>query len=183
MEQCSKTYTRPAGKITLYWTEKGLTRIQLPGSRNTPSGGSPSRHSNRQERIAPPPPAYLERVADLLQQSLEGKPADFTGIPLDLTRIAPFHKKIYTWLRKVKPGSCVTYGELARRAGSPGAARAVGQAMAANPLPLLIPCHRVIRSDGSPGEYSALSGTRSKVRLLEREGVTLRKGEPSLRTS
>jgi methylated-DNA-[protein]-cysteine S-methyltransferase len=64
----------------------------------------------------------------------------------------------------------ITYAELARRAGSPGAARAVGSAMAANPLPVVIPCHRVVRSDGGAGDYSA-GGTAVKRRMLRTEGA------------
>ena len=67
-------------------------------------------------------------------------------------------------------GEVITYGELARRAGSPGAARAAGSAMASNPLPGVIPCHRVVRADGSVGDYSA-GGARVKRRMLEAEGA------------
>jgi O-6-methylguanine DNA methyltransferase len=70
----------------------------------------------------------------------------------------------------IPPGACVTYGELARRAGSPGAARAAGSAMATNPLPVVIPCHRVVRADGAPGAYSA-GGPAVKTRMLMAEGA------------
>jgi len=70
----------------------------------------------------------------------------------------------------IPPGGLVTYGELARRAGSPGAARAAGSAMAANPLPVVIPCHRVVRADGAPGAYSA-GGPAVKTRMLVAEGA------------
>jgi O-6-methylguanine DNA methyltransferase len=67
-------------------------------------------------------------------------------------------------------GQVLTYGELAARAGSPGAARAAGSAMAANPLPVIIPCHRVVRADGGAGAYSA-GGTAAKQRMLRAEGA------------
>jgi O-6-methylguanine DNA methyltransferase len=67
-------------------------------------------------------------------------------------------------------GEVVTYGELAARAGSPGAARAVGSAMAANPLPVVIPCHRVVRANGTVGAYSA-GGSAAKRRMLQAEGA------------
>ena len=67
-------------------------------------------------------------------------------------------------------GEVITYAELARQAGSPGAARAAGSAMAANPLPVVIPCHRVVRSDGGLGDYSA-GGSREKRRMLRAEGA------------
>ena len=72
--------------------------------------------------------------------------------------------------RTIPRGQVITYAELARRAGSPGAARAAGSAMAANPLPVVIPCHRVVRSDGGLGDYSA-GGTAAKRRMLRAEGA------------
>lgn len=74
--------------------------------------------------------------------------------------------------RAIPRGQVITYAELARRAGSPGAARAAGSAMAANPLPVVIPCHRVVRSDGGLGDYSA-GGTGVKRRMLRTEGVAV----------
>jgi O-6-methylguanine DNA methyltransferase len=68
----------------------------------------------------------------------------------------------------------VTYGRLAEAAGHPGAARAVGQALSKNPIPLLIPCHRVLASGGSPGGFSAHGGLATKAKMLEIEGATLR---------
>ena len=72
--------------------------------------------------------------------------------------------------RAIPRGQVITYAELARRAGSPGAARAAGSAMAANPLPVVIPCHRVVRCDGGLGDYSA-GGTAAKRRMLRAEGA------------
>ncbi|MCW5824297.1 MAG: methylated-DNA--[protein]-cysteine S-methyltransferase [Cyanobacteria bacterium TGS_CYA1] len=90
-------------------------------------------------------------------------------INLDYSDITLFRRNVYESLRKTKPGERISYAHLAAQAGAPGAARAVGRAMAKNPFPLLIPCHRVIKSDGSSGGYSALSGTKSKEELLKME--------------
>ncbi|MFA7255194.1 MAG: MGMT family protein [Candidatus Omnitrophota bacterium] len=86
---------------------------------------------------------------------------------LDLTGYTPFQAKVYAALRKVRAGQTVTYGELARRAGYPGAARAVGSAMKKNRLPIIVPCHRVLPAVGGLGEYSA--GKKWKRWLLEYE--------------
>jgi methylated-DNA-[protein]-cysteine S-methyltransferase len=83
--------------------------------------------------------------------------------------ISAFTRDVYRALLEVPPGETVGYGELARLAGHPGAARAVGSAMAANPLSLLIPCHRVVRSDGSTGRYGRCDAL--KPYLLALEGV------------
>ena len=91
--------------------------------------------------------------------------------PLDTRGMTELERAIYVVARKVPAGGVVTYGELARRAGRPRAARAVGRAMARNPLPLVIPCHRVVRSDGGLGGYSAPGGVALKRALLERESA------------
>lgn len=79
-----------------------------------------------------------------------------------------FQFKVYLALLKVKPGKTITYSELAKKAGFPGAARAVGTALAKNPFPIVVPCHRVIKADGSLGNYSA-GGPEVKRYLIERE--------------
>ena len=91
--------------------------------------------------------------------------------PVDLTRVGPFERDVLAVLRRIPAGAVKTYGEVAKAVGQPGAARAVGAACARNPLPLLIPCHRVVRSDGGLGGYSLRGGVGLKRRLLEAEGA------------
>ncbi|MBM3469608.1 MAG: type II toxin-antitoxin system prevent-host-death family antitoxin [Armatimonadetes bacterium] len=93
------------------------------------------------------------------------------GGPVDLTRAGPFEQEVLAALRRIPTGEVRTYGEIARAVGQPGAARAVGTACARNPVPLLIPCHRVVRSDGGLGGYSLTGGVGLKRRLLESEGA------------
>lgn len=90
-----------------------------------------------------------------------------------LEHVPPFHRKVYKALCKVPAGQTITYAELAKRAGSPGAARAVGTAMAKNPFPVIIPCHRVVAGNGKLGGYSGRGGVATKRQLLEMEGVDL----------
>jgi O-6-methylguanine DNA methyltransferase len=90
------------------------------------------------------------------------------GKKLDLTGCTPFQRRVYAALGKVTAGTTLSYGELAKRAGYPGAARAVGSAMKKNRLPIVIPCHRVTPVSGGIGEYSA--GRKWKCRLLKLEG-------------
>lgn len=85
-----------------------------------------------------------------------------------------FEERVYAALKKVPRGSFITYGELARRAGYPRAARAVGNALNKNPFAPAVPCHRVVRSDGSIGGYAR--GVRAKMALLQREGVKIGNG-------
>ncbi|MCA9621563.1 MAG: methylated-DNA--[protein]-cysteine S-methyltransferase [Myxococcales bacterium] len=95
------------------------------------------------------------------------------AVPVDLAAVSPFARRVYTALRDVPPGSTVSYGELARRAGSPGGARAIGRTMAQNPIPLVIPCHRVLAAGGKPGGFSAPGGVATKEKLLALEGLAL----------
>ena len=84
-----------------------------------------------------------------------------------------FQKKVWTALTKIKKGETVTYKELARRVGRPKAVRAVANAVGANPCAPYIPCHRVVRSDGKLGGYSGKGGIKTKIKLLQSEGVKI----------
>jgi len=92
------------------------------------------------------------------------------SVPLVLDSLSPFARKVLDACRKIPSGKTVSYSQLAGMIGKPRASRAVGSALARNPIPLIIPCHRVIRSDGSLGNFSALGGTALKKMLLTLEG-------------
>jgi O-6-methylguanine DNA methyltransferase len=109
-----------------------------------------------------------QAIAQILEY-LRGKRKAFT-IPLDLEGTA-FQQAVWRETLRIPYGRTITYAELARRIGRPGATRAVGQALGANPIPILIPCHRVVASDGSLGGYSG--GLALKRWLLLREGINL----------
>jgi O-6-methylguanine DNA methyltransferase len=93
-------------------------------------------------------------------------------------KLPPFHYRVYRILRSVPRGKVTTYRALARAAGSPRASRAVGSAMNRNPYAPAVPCHRVVRSDGSVGGFAR--GTREKARMLAKEGVEIRNGRIDL---
>ena len=99
----------------------------------------------------------------------EGKPAKF-DTPLVLDSLPTFTRKVLAACRKIPSGKTVSYSQLAGMIGKPRASRAVGSALARNPIPLIIPCHRVIHSDGSLGNFSAPGGTATKEMLLTLEG-------------
>ena len=103
---------------------------------------------------------------------LEGRRDQLLDIELDLDDIGPFERSVYEVTRAIPPGETLTYGEVARRIGEPGAARAVGQALGANPLPIVIPCHRVLGAGGQLVGFSANGGTETKRRMLLIEGAT-----------
>ena len=102
---------------------------------------------------------------------LAGEPSDLSAAPLDLDGVPAFHRRVYDLARRIPPGETLTYGEIAGRLGDPSQARAVGQALGANPIPILVPCHRVFAANGRMGGFSAPGGVSTKLRLLEIEGA------------
>src|SRR5205809_7215274 len=111
---------------------------------------------------------YLARILEHIHTGKGG----LRDIPLAL-EVAPFERKVLEFLRTIPPGETITYGEIARRLGRPGASRAVGTACARNPAVIVIPCHRVVPTSGGLGNYSSEGGPETKRRLLEREGASL----------
>ncbi|MHA6297867.1 methylated-DNA--[protein]-cysteine S-methyltransferase [Devosia sp. CAU 1758] len=157
------------GHFGLGWTDSGICRVWLPGP--TPDD---LRQLQVSRGFAPgEPDGYVARVLDRIEDYAEGAVVDFSDTPLDLAGLPDFHRRAYELLLQVGWGQTLTYGDLARRLGDVGLSRAVGQAMGANPVPLVIPCHRVLASDGKPGGFSAPGGAVSKVRMLTLEGVSL----------
>ncbi len=139
---------------------RGVARVVLPGAEREAVcariGGTDGDYD-----------AIAEQAALEIQEYLAGKRRIFT-VPLDFEGVPAFTRRVLAACAQVPWGSTVSYGQLAARVGQPGAARAVGQALAANPVPLLVPCHRVLRADGKPGGFGG--GLRLKRRLLALEG-------------
>ncbi len=127
---------------------------------------------------------YRRRFGRLLVEAAEDKAEDLKlrvsaalageriEVPVDLSETTPFQRRVLETVRGIPGGEVRPYVWVAREAGAPGASRAVGNVMANNPVPLLVPCHRVIRNDGRTGSYAF--GAGQKIRLLEREGVSPR---------
>ena len=107
-----------------------------------------------------------------LQAYASGVADDFRDIPIDPGPASEFQRRVWSQCRRIPHGASTTYAELATCAGHPAAARAVGNCMAVNKIPLIIPCHRVICSDGRIGAYSAPGGSKMKQRLLTLESLT-----------
>ncbi len=100
-----------------------------------------------------------------------GNPDQFLDVPLECSEWAAFERRVLDLCRQIPLGETLTYGQLAAKAGSPRAARAVGRCMARNRVPIIIPCHRVVGSGGKLGGYSAPGGISTKRRLLELEAA------------
>jgi methylated-DNA-[protein]-cysteine S-methyltransferase len=117
----------------------------------------------------------VAKFASDLQAFAEGKAYSFDTSSLDMSRVPPFHRKVLRALARISEGEVSTYSKIAAKAGAPRGARAAGQGCANNPFPIVFPCHRVVRSDGSLGGFGG--GLKLKRALLEMEGVRFDKTE------
>ncbi len=161
----------PLGTFAAYFSSRGLARLEFPSS-----------HFERRAKIslsrcpglsAPaPPPAVTQRwvrlTATALREALAGRtPGKMPA--LDWSGGTDFQRRVWTALRRIRPGQTRTYAQIAAAAGKPQAARAAGGACGANPIPVLVPCHRVTAANGGLGGFSA--GLKWKRHLLAIEGV------------
>ena len=157
------------GCCGLVWSSVGIAGVQLPeATRAATCAKIETRFLLATEEV---PPGSVTRAAAAIRDLLRGKCVELGDIDLDMHGVSPFHRRVYELARAVGPGATTTYGLLALQAGSPGAARAVGQAMGKNPFALIVPCHRVLASDGKLHGFSANGGIVTKKRILEIEGV------------
>jgi len=117
--------------------------------------------------------SLADEVLERLQQFAAGELVDLSKIPISLSHLTPFQRQVVKACRAIKRGDSRSYGEVAAAAGSPGAARAVGQVMRTNRTPLIVPCHRVVAAGGKIGGFSAPQGLAMKRRLLELESDRL----------
>jgi methylated-DNA-[protein]-cysteine S-methyltransferase len=168
--QTAGIFETAGGFCGIAWNDVGIRRFRLPAR-------SPEATERNLLRRLPgalpgtPPPEVLEAV-NAAKRYFEGEQIDFSRFQLDLDEQDDFFKTIYAAARRVGWGHTTTYGTLAKEVGAgPEAARDVGQAMARNPVPLIIPCHRVLAAGGKVGGFSAPGGSDAKIRMLELEGV------------
>ncbi len=157
----------PIGAVSLAATQNGLVRIVLaPMSELIHEIGE--QHISSQQ----PSPVILNNSVQQLQEYLDGKRKDF-DLPIEWNLIRPFDQTILRACQRIPFGKVVSYGELGTMAGKPHSARAVGGVMARNPIPLVIPCHRVVNASGGLHGYSARGGLNTKSWLLQLEGHIL----------
>jgi methylated-DNA-[protein]-cysteine S-methyltransferase len=166
------------GLCGIAWSRRGITRLQLPEANARATGRRLAHDGARRADGAPP--ADVRKVIEDVQRYCAGASIDFSAAILDLSVASDFFRRVYEAARAIAWGRTATYGELARRVGAPGAARGVGQAMGRNPVPIIIPCHRVLASGNKIGGFSAFGGMATKERLLALEGVDVGARHPLL---
>jgi methylated-DNA-[protein]-cysteine S-methyltransferase len=161
------------GTCGLAWNERGLTRFQLPEHTEGLTG------SHLAARAGPrvteeESPAWVREAIGRVRRHFEGVMQEFSDLKLDWSLVSDFQRAVYLQTQLIRPGSKNSYGEIARAlALGPEAARAVGAALAANPWPIVVPCHRVVSASGKMTGFSAPGGVLTKTRLLALEGAEL----------
>ena len=169
-------FATAVGPCGIAWGDGGIVGVNLP------EGDEATTRARLRRRFAPAiesaPPPEVQRAIDAIVALLRGEHADLSGIRLDMSEVPPFQRRVYEAAREIPPGSTLSYGEIARRIGDPGAARSVGHALGRNPFTIVVPCHRVLAAGDKPGGFSAYGGVTTKLQLLAIEGAL--RSEPGL---
>ena len=162
------------GICAIGWTERGICGFQLPASVLVEAERLARRRMP--DAIATKPPQWVQQVMEAAKAYFSGERVDFSKTKLDLAGQNALFLEIYDAVRQLGWGETTTYGALAKRLGKERqVARDVGQAMARNPVPLIVPCHRVLAAGSKVGGFSAPGGAASKLRMLDLEGVAIAK--------
>ena len=166
MADAYRTIASPVGELVLTASGTGLTGVFFPTSRPHPGGEGERTSESGSEAI-------LDRTESQLNEYFAGKRTAF-DLPLEPSGTT-FQLRVWELLRRIPYGATASYGELARQLGDPHKSRAVGAANGANPIPIIVPCHRVV---GSKGELTGFGGGLDRKRwLLEHEGALMRLGD------
>lgn len=165
-----RLFETAAGVAAIGWNRVGITGLRLPA----PTARETERAIRRRlpDAVRAAPPAGVQAIIDAAVRYFAGERVDFAAVAVDPAVQDPLFARIYGEVRKLGWGETTTYGAIAQLLGEgPEYARDVGQAMARNPVPLIVPCHRVTAAGGKIGGFSAPGGSVSKARMLELEGV------------
>ena len=157
------------GTCGVAWTEQGLARVQLPEATSAAAAARLARWSDGAAEAPTPYPAAIAQLIADMQSLLRGERIDFSSVTLDIARLPDFDRRVYAIARAIPAGSTLTYGDVAAKLGDLGLSRAVGQALGRNPIPIVIPCHRVVAAGGEIGGFSAAGGAATKRRILDIE--------------
>ena len=165
----SHVFDTALGQLGIAWRNDRICALQLPLEK-----GQGTTQAICAAMRAPPPeqtiPRVIKKTVERIQRHLDGHSDPMRDVLIDVNAKPPFTRRVLEWARTIEPGQTCTYGELATRCGSPGASRAVGQIMARNPIPILIPCHRIVGAGGKLTGFSAAGGVSTKLRMLTIEG-------------
>jgi methylated-DNA-[protein]-cysteine S-methyltransferase len=172
MTDAFTTFATPVGVCAVAWGPGGITGVQLPEQDERATRARMRRRFASARPDAPAPPA-VEAAVGAMQALLRGEPVDLTTIEVELGDVDDVARRVYGVARTIPSGATTTYGEIADRIGEPALTREVGRALAGNPVPIIVPCHRVLAARGRIGGFSANGGITMKLRLLAIEGALL----------
>jgi len=161
-------FATPIGTCAIAWGPAGIRALLLPEPTEEETRARLLRRLPQARPTAPPP--AIQALIDDIVALLHGESRNLQQAVLDLNGIPDFERRVYAVTRDIAPGNTRSYGEIAALCGDRQAARAVGQALASNPFPIIVPCHRVLAAAGRSGGFSAPGGTLTKLRLLQLEG-------------
>jgi methylated-DNA-[protein]-cysteine S-methyltransferase len=162
-------FDTPIGACGIAWSDRGVVGVQLPAA-SEPAARARLRREFPDGRESPPT-QEVRRAIEGIVALLSGEARDLSFVELDMRQVPPFNRRVYEVARTIPPGATLSYGEIARHLGEPGAARDVGSALGQNPFSIVVPCHRVLAANGKLGGFSVHGGVRTKLRLLSIEGV------------
>ncbi|MEY4577288.1 MAG: hypothetical protein RL701_1991 [Pseudomonadota bacterium] len=160
------------GACGIAWSDRGVAHALLPEASAAVTRARLARITGASE-LEPSPPGIRKAIAAIVEL-MQGVPNDLLSIELDTHEIPDFAQRVYAAARRIPVGKTITYGALARYIGSPGSARAVGQALGHNPFAPIVPCHRIVAANGGTGGFSANGGVYTKLKML-----AIERGDPS----
>ncbi len=163
-------FPTPIGDCGIAWRGDTVVATRLPDKSRADTA---RRLAASTDATKGEPPSVVRRAIASITALLEGKGTDLTAIACDLGGIDPFETRVYAATRAIPAGETSTYGDIASRLGDRQLARAVGQALGRNPLPIIVPCHRVMGAGGRLTGFSATGGIETKLRMLAIEGARL----------
>lgn len=170
MTQAFHIFETALGFAGLAWGDQGLIGCHLP-ERQTDSVRARMRKRFPEAVETDAPPPQIQAAMDDIRRLLAGGKPMLTEVVIDQARVPEFNRRVYEIARAIPPGETLTYGEIAVKLGDRLLARDVGQALGANPWPIVVPCHRVTAAGGKLGGFSAPGGAQTKLRLLAIEGA------------
>jgi methylated-DNA-[protein]-cysteine S-methyltransferase len=159
------------GRCGIVWSERGIVAVRFPErGENAVRNRITRRFPHAHEAV---PSDKIRRAIDDIVALLKGEQRDLKHIEIDLGDAPDFNRRVYEVARTISPGKTLSYGEVAERLGDRNLARDVAQALGQNPVPIIVPCHRVMAAGRKTGGFSAPGGVQTKLKLLSIEGAQL----------
>jgi methylated-DNA-[protein]-cysteine S-methyltransferase len=172
MSEAFQLFETAVGTAGLAWSDRGLIGVHLPEDKPANVRSRMLKRFPDAVEAETAPTEIQVAIADI-RRLLAGQKPDLRTVEIDEARVPEFNRRVYAIARAIPPGETLTYGEIAVRLGDKLLARDVGQALGANPWPIVVPCHRVTAAGGKLGGFSARGGQDTKLKLLAIEGAAV----------